>query len=88
MANPAENQKPYVENYPPLHAWLKRHHAACVWQIPGPSKSSFVECWTFPGGRHVILQVHDRGHGWEIFTEVDEIGIDGSLALAEKALNL
>lgn len=91
------SDKAYIENYPPLDEWLKKHEARCAWQQPmgggDPDHKdynpAFVECWVFPKtGRHCIITVQTRKHGWEIYTPGDSNKIDLTLEDAEKRLGL
>jgi hypothetical protein len=81
----------YVENYPPLHEWLKKHEARCNWQVPIAGESSdpaaFVESWAVGRGE-LILVVRAHQHGWNIFTALPGNGIEESLADAEIRLGL
>lgn len=84
-------EKPYVANYPPLAAWLKKHEARCMWQVPMggtfDTATAYVEGWMF-GGRIAILVVHANGMGWDVFTSGSDSRIKETLEDAEKRLGL
>lgn len=82
----------YVENYPPLHEWLKKHEARCNWQAPiaGESKKdaqAYVESWTIGRGE-VIVVVRANQTGWNVYTPILGSGIEESLTDAEARLGL
>lgn len=90
-----DKNKPYVENYPPLWDWLKKHDARCNWQLPHGSPEApraFVECWAFQDheGRtqQAIVLVQANQLGWEIFTPNDSADIAETLGDAERRLGL
>lgn len=85
-----KGEEPYVENYPELSEWLKRHEARCMWQLPlGDSEmpTAFVECYLI-GRRLLVVVVNARKHGWELYTALDSVLIDPTLIDAEKRLGL
>lgn len=74
--------KPYVENYPPLRGWLRQIGARCDWQVPlGNAKEpiAYVEQWQAPTGRSFIVVVHAMRHGWNIYTDCADDGIAPTL---------
>jgi hypothetical protein len=83
--------KPWVGNYPPLDAWLKKHNGRCMWQLRNggteDDPQSYLECWLV-NTRPVLIQVHANQHGWSIFTELDSSKIDETLTDAEKRLGI
>lgn len=99
MAAPprGENAKPYIENYPPLHAWIREHEARCDWQLPlggerdvesGEVKNprAFVECWRLPTGHAFIVVV--TTHGWDIFTSAGTNDIKATISDANLRLSM
>lgn len=81
----AENE-PYVSNYPPLDQWLKKHGAHCLWQMmdgPEDRRTRAVEAWVI-GTSTAIVVVHRDRHGWEIFTSLNTLDINATLADAEQ----
>ena len=93
----AENTKPYVENYPPLHTWLRTIEARCDWQLPlggerNPESGevenprAYVECWRLPTGHAFIIVV--TTHGWDIFTSAGTNKIDATLSDANLRLRM
>jgi hypothetical protein len=86
-----DEDKPYVENYPPLHAWLKKHGAHCNWQVPigGARKpTAYVESWILRGGREVIVVVRARKRGWDIYTPEQSAGVEETLRAVEVRIGL
>lgn len=95
MANENEN-KPWVSNYPPLQAWLKKHDARCLWQRPmqnDPQEESdwaptaYIECWQI-ALRPFIIVVHANKGGWDLYTACESMKISETLEDAEKRLGL
>lgn len=82
----ADDQKPWVGNYPPLKAWLVLHGARCMWQEMKPHQS--VERWQFPNGDSCIIVVFSERHGWDVFTSSHARDIPTTLADAEARLRL
>jgi hypothetical protein len=84
--------KPYVDNYPPLRDWLRKHEMRCDWQIPlgdAEDPSVFVECYHAPRSAHpIIVCVNANGHGWNLYTPSASTKIDETLADAERRLGL
>ncbi len=90
---------PYVSNYPPLRAWLDKHDARCMWQVPSQAPPSdpdeaygwvpqaYIECWIV-GKRPCIILVRGNKMGWEIYTDGNTIKIDETLADAERRLGI
>jgi len=92
MARTADKDKPYVDNYPPLKAWLDRHEARCNWQLPlGGTKDNptgFVESFMVKDGGEVIVVIHARQLGWNLYTPCHSNGIAATLADADARLRL
>lgn len=66
----ATKDKPYVSNYPPLRNWLDEHDARCMHQLPIGDKenpAAYLELYLINGVEVVVL-VHQRGNGWNLFT--------------------
>ena len=66
----ASKDKPYVSNYPPLRDWLNEHDARCAYQLPiGDKKDpqAYLELYLIDGVEVVVL-VHRKGNGWNLFT--------------------
>ncbi len=88
---------PFLNNYPPLQAWLKKHGARCMWQVPmepRPRNASsdwypraYLEGWLV-GKQIVVVQVHADRFGWELYIAPDTGKIDETLAEAELRLGL
>jgi len=86
----ADLDQPWVDNYPALKEWLNKHKAFCQWQLPMGDKDApqaYVECWQI-GNRQVIVLVHAKQGGWNIFTDTNDNRIDATLADATKRLGL
>lgn len=87
----SDAHQPWVDNYPPLAEWLKKHEAICLRQLSTtPQKSepdSYLEEWSI-NGRAFWIEVLDRGRGWEIFTTVDTNSIEDTLEHAELTLGI
>jgi hypothetical protein len=89
MANRTEDL-PHVDNYP-LKEWLDKHGGRCNWSLPlGGAKnpSAYVESWILRPAGEVIVVVHAKGHGWNIYTAENSNGIAEALADAERRLGL
>jgi hypothetical protein len=85
--NKSKNWKdePYLDNYPPLKEWLRKIKANCVRQERfGPD---MIETW-MANGRGFVLVIRARGHGWNIYTDCDDNGIEATLRDAEKRLGI
>jgi hypothetical protein len=83
--------KPWVDNYPPLRDWLRKHEARCNWQLPLGNKSfpnAYVESWIAPNGREFVVVVQANRLGWNIYTPEPSSEIVGTLADAERRLGL
>lgn len=81
--------KPYVENYPPLHDWLRTIGAQCDWQLPlGPGPQAYVESYSVRGRPSFIVIVRANQLGWDIFTSLNDGRIDATLADAAKRIGL
>lgn len=77
--------KPYLENYPPLRDWLRKHDARCNWQVAlgnGPDgPRAYIESWQSRAWRgDVIVVVRADQLGWDIYTSCSSNDIDASLA--------
>lgn len=80
--------KPYMENYPELHNWVRSHEARCDWQVPvGPASNpeAYIEQWRIDGGYFVVLIRADE-LGWDIFTPCNDRSVKGTLADLERRL--
>ena len=82
----------YVENYPPLHEWLRKHEARCNWQVPlggeePENPTAFIESWQVGRGELIVV-VRANQFGWNIYTALPGNGIAESLADAEVRLGL
>lgn len=90
------HDKPYVENYPPLHTWLREHEARCDWQLPlggtpaddehEANPNAYVECWRLPTGHTFVVVV--TKHGWDVFTSAGTNDVAATLADANLRLCL
>lgn len=84
--------QPWVDNYPSLSEWLKKHEARCDWQLAlGGSKdapNASVEQWRFRNGAICIVTVHANKIGWDIFTPSESLAIDATLLDAETRCRL
>lgn len=86
-----DEDKPYIENYPPLHAWLHKHGAHCNWQLPIGRKdrpTAYVESWLFRGGREVIIVVRSQKLGWDIYTPEQSNDVAATLEAVEARIGL
>lgn len=87
----AIGDEPYIGHYPTLRDWLALHECRCDWQSPiGPKNApnAYVEQWSTPKGRPMIITIYSRGHGWEIYTPNDSNKIDETFTDAEARLGL
>lgn len=87
----ADDDKPYIENYPPLHAWLHKHGAHCNWQLPIGRKdrpTAYLESWIFRGGREAIIMVRWKKMGWEIYLPEQSNDVTETLRAVETRLGL
>jgi hypothetical protein len=92
------SEMPYVENYPALKAWLDKHDARCMWQVPmqcehdrnpDQAPTAYVEQWLFPKTRRLaIILVHAHKHGWDIYAAKNDNDVAATLADAEARLGL
>lgn len=81
--------KPYVDNYPPLKAWLDKHEARCNWQLPLSKRGeTFVESWSMPNGHDFLLTIHAYRRGWNLYTADRRGEIVVTLEDAEERLGL
>lgn len=79
--------KPYVENYPPLKAWLDEHGARCNWQVPlSKREETFIESWSMPNGYDFIVLIHAHRRGWNLYTAKQKGEVAATLADAELRL--
>jgi hypothetical protein len=77
------SKEPWVENYPPLYAWLRRKGNRCMWQQRiAPGNRDMVECWLVNGNPALIL-IHGNNHGWDIFTSANTPKVSATLADAD-----
>lgn len=87
-----DEDRPWVENYPPLALWLKQREARCGWQLPrkktGGMPHSSIECWLFRGGASAIIVIYADRLGFEIYTPGESNRLDLTFADAEKRLGL
>lgn len=84
-----QGEEPYVDNYPDLRDWLKKHGAKCWWQLEVSGGNAFVEQWVVgPRSVALIVVVHAKGHGWEIFTACQSNKVSNTLNDAEERLGL
>lgn len=84
------SDEPYVDNYPPLHAWVTKmmdeHDARWAWQTR--LNNGMLECLQV-GAHAVIILVYPRKHGWDIFTRTtDSPNIAETLAAVEKRIGV
>jgi hypothetical protein len=88
---------PYVENYPPLKAWLDKHDARCMFQVPmqcehgrdGAPPTAYVEQYLFPRtNRFAVVVVQARKMGWDIYVSSNDPQINTTLEDAERRLGL
>lgn len=70
-----------------LDAWLAKHNAHCLWQKKLDS-GDFVEAWVTQSGRVCLVVRFRKNMGWNIFTGIDDIDIEATLADAEKRLGI
>lgn len=76
------SRQPYIENYPPLKAWINRHEdTICQWQKRIGAKM-MVERWIVDGVP-VIIEIYGDGHGWNIYTTSPDNTIVHAVADAE-----
>jgi hypothetical protein len=93
--------KSWVDNYPPLAEWLRKHEARCMWQVPMQCEHSstqeayghpmaYIECYMIPGERPrpFIVEVRANLGGWNIYTELDDNDIAATLEDVERRLGL
>lgn len=87
-----DEDKPYVENYPPLRDWLRDHNARCNWQIPigNPREpTGYVESYALQGAKgDLIVVVHARKMGWNIYTAERTGEVVKTFADAEQRIGL
>lgn len=70
-----------------LQAWLDKHEAMRLWQAKTGTLT--VESWRFPKTSSVALVVtYKDGHGFNIYTDGNEIAIDATFLDAERRLGL
>lgn len=74
--SPDQSKKPFVENYPPLKAWLDRNQAKC--QFQQPYGKHMIEGWLVAEVMVVIIVYADRG-GWDLFTPCQDTNIEATL---------
>jgi hypothetical protein len=89
-AKTTDRSQPWVSNYPPLHEWLQRHGARCMWQLPygdPEMPAQYIECWLV-NKRLFIVQVYSNQCGWNIYTELADRNTEATLADAEARLGL
>lgn len=82
--------EPWISNYPPLDAWLKKHDARCMWQIPygDPERpQAYVECWRVGRGS-VVVVVRADNHGWDIYSNLNTNSVAESLDDAARRCEL
>lgn len=89
---------PYIENYPPLKEWLDKHDARCIWQVPMQCEHNrhedqpptvYIEKWFFPKTkRFVVIEVHARKFGWEVYIANDSNDVVKTIAQAETLMGL
>ena len=77
----------YIDNYPPLHNWLREREAHCSWRlrrggVDGPHE--YIERWQLPNGNALIVTVLSHGKGWDIYTPCGGLRVDETLADAAK----
>jgi hypothetical protein len=96
-ANDDHSNKPWTSNYPPLEAWLDKHNAQCMYQLPtSPRQPTDDEDWQprayvemyLIGGRPCIVIIHANKMGWEIYTPIGSTKITETFADAEQRLGI
>lgn len=86
-----DSAKPWISNYPPLEAWLRKIDAHCQDQIPvGNARKpvAYLEKWITTTGRSFIVEVRANQMGWNIFTEGNYPDVASTLTDAGKRLGL
>lgn len=92
-AEGATINRPWVENYPVLKAWLTKIGARCLDQVPGPKMARskdptfYIEKWTAEG-RVFYVEVRANQLGWDIFTGQNSTTIVDTLRDAEQRLGI
>lgn len=95
-ANDDNSNKPYVSNYPVLQAWLEKHNARCMWQVPREPKpddvgydwapQAYIECWMVR--RPIIIVIYSNKMGWEMYSALDSAKYADTFEDAEKRLGI
>lgn len=92
MKRAAEDQ-PWVENYPPLKAWLDKWDMRCQEQHPiggtPASPTAYLEIWSAPRATGLVyVLVRAYRHGWDLLTGVSTNSVPETLADAEQRMGL
>lgn len=95
MKKSNNSEKPWVENYPQLEAWLNKHEACGMWEaVVGdieeyPRGARIVRCYLFPrSARVTLVEVLGGGDGWNIWTDCADRKTESTFADAERRLGL
>lgn len=93
MMKRAQEDEPYIDNYPPLRDWLRKHEMRCHEQIRvGGTKNNpdaLIECWYARGAiTPVWVVVRANKMGWDLLTGVATNSIPETLADAEQRMGL
>lgn len=86
-----DKNQPWIENYPPLEAWLAAHHARCDWQakLGAGNRASMIEQWRFPNGSTALITIRSHRDGWDLYVPAHKGNdIGETLRKATEALGL
>lgn len=70
--------RPTIENYPPLAKWLDDNRARQAWSV-NVNRDAVVSCHVV-GTATVLVLVRSRQHGWELYTPCSSNNIEIALA--------
>lgn len=89
----ADEDQPWIENYPPLRDWIRKHEMRCVHQIPfGGTKAApeaYLEAWQAPNCAVMVwMVVRSNKHGWDLMTGVSTNSVTETLEDAERRMGL
>lgn len=83
---------PEVSDYPPLHDWLNKHDARCIWYVSdwerGVKKPlRHVEAWLVRGALVLVVLYAER-RGWHVYTEANTTNIVAVFADIERRIGV